>query len=232
MNIRGFRGLTKQKSLGRLFSNLSTNMIHIQETMCCYSQSLLPFSKLKPGWEFCAFDASGLSGGLLAGWNPLSVHCKAFTSLTGIILKATFKGLSETFTVINCYGPYTQRTVYWNNLVASGILRLPNLLLAGDLNFTISSSEVWGSKARIDPLAPFFSQLISCNNLVDLSMNLPGPTWRNGRSGEAGISKRLDGFLLSEYLLPILSFYRTWATPTDVSNHYPICLEWGLKLFS
>ena len=177
MNIRGFRGLTKKKSLGRLFSDLSPDMILIQETMCCYSQSLLMFSKLKHGWEFCAIDASGLSRGLLAGWNPLLVHCKDFTSLAVIILKATFKVLSDTFTVINCYGPYTQRTVYWNNLVVGGLLRLPNLLLARDLNFTISSSEVWGSKARIDPLAPFFTQLISCNKLVDLSMNLPGPTW-------------------------------------------------------
>ena len=63
-------------------------------------------------------------------------------------------------------------------------------------------------------------------------MNLPGPTWRNGHSGEAGISKRLDRFLLSESLLPCLSYYRTWATPTDVSDHYPFCLEWGSNICS
>ena len=55
------------------------------------------------------------------------------------------------------------------------------------------------------------------------------PTWRNGHSGAVGISKRLDKFLLSESLLPIFSFYRTWDTPSDVSDHYPICLEWGSK---
>ena len=58
------------------------------------------------------------------------------------------------------------------------------------------------------------------------------PTWRNGHSGAAGISKRLDRFLLSESLLPCVSFYRTWATPLDVSNHYPICLEWGPKSYA
>ena len=134
----------------------------------------------------------GLSGGLLARWNPHLVCCKDFTSLASIILKATFKGLSETFTVINCYGTYTQRTVFWDNLAVGGLLKLPNLLLAGNLNFTISSFEVWGSKARTDPLALYFTQLISCNKLVDLSMYHPGPAWRNGRSGEAGICKRLD----------------------------------------
>ena len=67
---------------------------------------------------------------------------------------------------------------------------------------------------------------------MDIAMNIPGPTWRNGRSGEAGISKRLGRFLLSESLLPCLSYYRTWDTPTDVSVHYPICLEWGTNFGS
>ena len=78
-------------------------------------------------------------------------------------------------------------------------------------------------------MASFFSQLISGNKLVDLSMYPSAPTWRNGRSGAADISKRLDMFLLSESLLLSFSFYRTWATPSDVSDHYPICLEWALK---
>ena len=75
--------------------------------MCCYSQALYLFSKLKPGWEFCASDAMGISDGLLAGWDPHLVWCKAFSSLAGIMMKSSFKGLDETFTVINCYGPYT-----------------------------------------------------------------------------------------------------------------------------
>ena len=107
MNIRGFGGLAKQKSLGRLPSDLRPNMILLQETMCCYSQALYLFSKLKPGWEFCASDAMGISGSLLARWDPHLVQCKAFSSLDGIILKPSFKGLADTFTVINCYGTYT-----------------------------------------------------------------------------------------------------------------------------
>ena len=137
------------------------------------------------------------------------VRYKAFSSLASIVLKAIFKGLVETLTVINCYGPYVQRTTYWNNLVSGGLLGMPNLLLARDLNFTLSSAEVWGLKARLDPLASFFSQLISGNKLVDLSMDPSSPTWRNGHSGDVGISKRLDRFLLSESLLPYFSYYRT-----------------------
>ena len=73
MNIRGFGGISKQKALGSLFSDLNPDMILLQETMCNFTQSLLLFSKFYPGWEFYALDASGVSSGLLDGWNPLLV---------------------------------------------------------------------------------------------------------------------------------------------------------------
>ena len=92
----------------------------------------------------------------MVGWNPLLVHCKAFSSFAGIILQASIKGIAEILSIFNCYGPYSQRIVFWDNMLVGGLLSLPNFLLAGDLNFTISSSEIWGSKARLDPLAPYF----------------------------------------------------------------------------
>ena len=112
MNIRGFGGVAKQKSLGLILSTLRLDLILFQETMCSHAHALYLFSRLKPGWEFCASDACGLSGGLLAGWDPHLVRCKAFTSQAGIVLNASFKGLDESFTVINCYGPYIHRTNY------------------------------------------------------------------------------------------------------------------------
>ena len=179
------------KTLSSLFSDLNSDMILLQETMCTSYQPLVMFSKFKPRWEFCVVDVSGLSGGLLAGWNPLLVCYKAFSSFAGIILKASIKGLSKSLTIFNCYGPYSHRTIFWDNVQLGGLLALPNLLLAGDLNFTLSSSEIWGQKTRIDPLTSYFSQLISSNNLVDLCMNFPGPTWRNGQAGEEGVVRNI-----------------------------------------
>ena len=101
MNIQGFGGISKQKSLGLIFSDLSLDTILLQETMCNFTQSLLLFSKFKPGWEFYAVDASVLSGGLLVGWNPLLVCCKEFSSIAGIILKDFIKGISNIFSIIN-----------------------------------------------------------------------------------------------------------------------------------
>ena len=91
----------------------------------------------------------------------------------------------------------------------SGLLSLPNLILAGDLNLTLNASEIWGTRAQLDPLGPFFSKLFSDHHLVDVAPSYAGPTWRNGRMGEEGISKRLDCFwfpISSLALFPDIEF--------------------------
>ena len=96
--------------------------------------------------------------------------------LWDILVKASFKGFNSIFSILNCYGPYSNRDYFWNNVLAGGIFDPPNIILVGDLNFTISDAKIWGSKARIDTLAPFFSQLLTTTNMVDLAplLALPG----------------------------------------------------------
>ena len=112
MNIHGFGGLTKQKYLRTLFSSLNPDMILIQETMCDHFSALHLFSKLKSGWEFCALESHGLSGGLLTGWNPHLTRCKAFQSFAVILVKAIFKGHDSVFSILNCYGPYSNKDFF------------------------------------------------------------------------------------------------------------------------
>ena len=78
LNVRGLGGLAKQKSLHRIFASLSPDLILLQETMNSTYPALLDFSKICPRWEFCALSSKGLLGGILSGWNPLHVKCKAF----------------------------------------------------------------------------------------------------------------------------------------------------------
>ena len=107
-----------------------------------------------------------------------------------------------------------------------GLLSLPILILAGDLNLALNGSEVWGTKALPDPLGPFFTKLFSDHQLADVAPTCAGPTWRNGRSGDEGICKKLDRFLLSFNLVSLLTKHRVWSYPSVVSDHYPILLEW------
>ena len=81
---------------------------------------------------------------------------------------------------------------FWDKALRGGLLNLPHLVIGGDLNLTLRSSKVWGVKASLDPLSNHFLSLFQSVGLVDVAPLASGPTWRNGRLGVEGISKRLD----------------------------------------
>ena len=176
LNVRGLGSLAKQKSLQHLLFSLSPDVVLFQETMTSPYPALYAFSKLCPGWEFCALSSNGLSGGILFGWNPKIIKCKAFHTVAGILLKASIRGTSLHLSILNCYGPYLNRDTFWNAAALGGLLSQPNLILAGDLNLTLNTSEIWGSRAQPDPLGPFFSKLFSDHHLVDVAPSCAGPT--------------------------------------------------------
>ena len=99
--------------------------------------------------------------------------------------------------IINCYGPYKDRDIFWERVHNGGLLNSPHLILGGDLNLTMNASEIWGTMAILDPLASFFKHLFYSVGLIDVAPSIAGPKWRNGRVGDHGISERLDRFLIA-----------------------------------
>jgi hypothetical protein len=120
------------------------------------------------------------------------------------IWKARFKQSAEKIKMLNCYAPYKDRELFWQPIIDSGLLREEGIIVGGDLNFTLSAREVWGDLARSDPLADYFSSLILSSGLVDIQPTKMAPTWRNGRAGTTGISKRLDHFFLKNPFLAVI----------------------------
>ena len=112
LNVRGLGSLAKQKSLSHLLYALSPDVVLFQETMTSPYPALYAFSKLCPGWEYCALSSNGLSGGILSGWNPKINKCKAFHTTAGILLKASIWGSSLNLSILNCYGPYLNRDTF------------------------------------------------------------------------------------------------------------------------
>ena len=104
-------------------------------------------------------------------------------------------------TIMNVYAPYKNRDCFWDSLSASDLLNSQNLILARDLNFTLSLAEIWGHNAKMDPMAFYFKNLLESFDLVDIFPPMLEPTWSNGRSGKDDIHKRLERFVVKTSLI-------------------------------
>lgn len=148
-------------------------------------------------------------------------------------MEGTYKPNSKKLKLINCYGPYSDRKDFWEDLKGSGLLYQSDIIIGEDLNFTISQREIWGGSSRQDPLVAFFSYLMESMNLIDLEPIPLAPTWSNRRSRREGVAKRLDQFLISEKLLHSIKVYRFWVLNdglvSGISDHKPIVLQLGVS---
>jgi len=126
---------------------------------------------------------------------------------------------------LNLYGPCQNRITLWKSIVDSGILSIPNLILVGDLNIILAEEEVWGGSGNIKNMDDFFKTLFQMNNLVDIKPTKLKPTWRNGRSRQDAIARRLDRVLVSKALLSVAGNYGSWVESSFVSDHAPICFQ-------
>jgi hypothetical protein len=201
LNIRGVGGPLKLASMRRLLEKTQPSIIFLQETLVDATAARNFMYTLRPDWMACATSSVGNSGGLLASWDPTLFDLIPVLSPGGILLTGTCFELRTKLTLLNAYGPCADRRTFWERLDRLGLLAVKSLIIAGDLNLTTSSKEIWGERAKIDPLSKFYKHLFSKNTLVDLKPAELLPTWRNGRAGSTGIAKRLDRFLVAEGLI-------------------------------
>lgn len=84
-------------------------------------------------------------GGTLVAWNPTVVVFKPSYTCAKILLSGSCKGFSQEINVLNIYGPCHDHRQFWDFLHSCGWLNAPDLILVGDLNFTLTPSKVWGA---------------------------------------------------------------------------------------
>eukprot|EP00253_Pinus_taeda_P002123 PITA_02123 len=133
--------------------------------------------------------------------------------------------LGETLRIINVYGPCQRREDFWQLFLGLNLTNMAQVIIGGDLNYSIGYGESWGSQAQIDPLSDFFKDIMDQHHLADIPMNKPLPTWRNRRVGDAALARRLDRFLIKIPLLQRLTRYRQWVGSWGKFDHSPIFLE-------
>ena len=75
--------------------------------------------------EASAIDGDGLSGGLLAIWNPIMDDWKSFHTCVGLLKEGRIKGFEQIVRILNRCGPYKIRQEFSDAINAYGILRDP-----------------------------------------------------------------------------------------------------------
>jgi hypothetical protein len=93
-------------------------------------------------WKFVALEFGGISNGVINGW----IHCvsfiNAFSISLGLCAKLQVKALAITISMLNFYGQYENRKSYWKNVFSFDILREENVVIRGELNFTLNVTKV------------------------------------------------------------------------------------------
>eukprot|EP00253_Pinus_taeda_P018177 PITA_18177 len=225
-NCRGLASKPKKLALKEMVMSSKPDFILLQETLGKSIEIEIALMSLLPGWRFTALDSVGHSGGLGIGYREGRVRILnqwGMEHAMGTEIRSSDFGFP--LTILNIYGPCQGRMNFWNDLLSKDIMGSHNMVLGGDLNFSIGSAEAWGPAAREDPLSDFFLNAITTHNLIDVNLIKLKPTWRNRRVGEARIAKRLDRFLLSEDLTTSIPMFRQWVGEGENSDHFPIFLE-------
>lgn len=193
-NCRGLASTHKKLSLKCLVTRVSLDVIVLQETLGSSESVKDMLQYLLSGWEFLVMDARGRSGGLALGWR--SVSCRISNSwgcFSCLGVELYSQDLNTSFCLVNVYGPYQDRVVFWDNLFAKPFFSHDHVIIGGDLNFTLGSPKV-----ILDPLSDYFKSHLTQLDLFELDPIKLNPTWRNKRMGEDRIAKRLGRFLVGE----------------------------------
>jgi len=225
-NCRGLAGPLKRPALRRVIDLEHPDILMLQETLGEMEAVKSKLEAMMPGWVFHCLDVRGRSGGIATGWNPRTVKIVNVWGMDSVLGCSLFSSdIGEEITLLNIYGPYQDRVPFWEKIFNLDLLKNDSVIIGGDLNFSLGHSEIWGPQARVDNLTDFFTQNLMNLNLIDIDPIKVKPTWRNMRSGNSRVAKRLDRFLVADSLVERHFLVRQWIGSGGQSDHFPIFLE-------
>lgn len=176
-NSRGLASKPKKLALKDLITRHNPDVVFLQETLGKGSDIESSLKSLFPGWSFSALDANGHSGGLAIGFKDGRFKTQNSWGLPHVlgmeVLSAEF---DQPLLFINVYGPYQGRAPFWKNFLSKDLLLNRNLIIGGELNFSLGIAEAWGPSAREDPLTDFFTSALQNAKLIDVNIIKAKPT--------------------------------------------------------
>jgi hypothetical protein len=135
------------------------------------------------------------------------------------------ENIGNRFTILNIYDPTQDHILFWDNLLSKSFTKERNLIMGGDLNFSLGEAESWGQRAHANVYSYYFCHKLGDSSLLYIVPTKLYPTWRNKRLGEEHIAKRLDHFLISTSLVESPLLFRQRVGLGGEFDHYPIFLE-------
>jgi len=158
-------------------------VIFLQETLVEVDKPRNFMFSLRLDWMTCVVSYVENFGGLLVSCNLTCFDLVPVLSCGGNFLTGSSLASKRKVSPLNVYGPCQNRKLFWEKVDRVGLLAVDDLIMAGDLNLTINSEEIWGEIAQVDSLASFFKELFSKNKLVDVALAEVVSTWRNDGTG-------------------------------------------------
>ena len=146
-----------------------------------------------------ARSAHGASGGIGTLWKNASFELVQSTSHTHWILSILHhKESGSQVSILNVYvlALLSEKKRRIQESLASQ--RPVNLILAGDLNITLSTKEKRGGSIVRDPLRENVEDIMRDWDLEDVKPAQGLYTWTNRRTGPGHIAARLDRFLVQQ----------------------------------
>jgi exonuclease III len=101
---------------------------------------------------------------------------------------------------------------------------LDNIIIGGDLNVTLATTEKKGGSIVRDPTREWVEDIMLEWELEDVKPTKGNYTWSNKRAGSGNIAARLDRFLFQSSLLLLDLNLTSSILPHSVSYHKPILL--------
>lgn len=87
-------------------------------------------------------DVRGHYGGLALGWDSRKIQMEGTWSIPLTLgTDGLFVDLGSRFTFLNIYGSHNGRVNFWSDLLNKPIVKRYNLILGGDMNFSIKVVE-------------------------------------------------------------------------------------------
>jgi hypothetical protein len=225
LNIRGIGGTLKAASFRRLLASSKPDLIFLQETLTSDYKARDFIYRFRPSWFSAAVSSIDNSGGLLVAWDPCHFALKPSLSCGGLLLQGYSLATNLELTLLNLYGPCSDKVPFWSKLAKSGILSLKNLIIGGDLNLYFEAAESWGGAPGLVPSGARFKAIFENNSLLDIRPAILSPTWRNGRLGLHSIARRLDRYFVAAELLASTGQISSWVESPFFSDHAPVILQ-------